>query len=412
MAVKLKGYYEDEFKKGENRINAAADEQIRQTNENYDKSNEHLTNIADRQVIAGSNSYDSAYNDNAVMKAINERQIKDSMANAGLSDSGLNRTQLTAVGLQKANADNNVSMQKNAFINKIRSALQENIYNNEVARGQQINTINNQRTADINTLRTQQETEQRNKMEEIINNIASMTDPTQAAAYIKTVSKQYGVDPYTLAAYSPVVTKKNYDKYLESESYFTNRDGYKGTYDTVAGIDTTSAAGQTLAAKQIKNASTKYSLTKTQIKKLCASAGISYSDYNKFLKNGNLFKEREDKAQLDLQLKLKKVSGSSTGGSSSRRTGKKSSSGSSNYNLGNDDDTAGGEKKPKKKTNNSGLNGVTDYDSAIKYINDNGGKNASGLMTRSEFARGYKEVDNYSSYTDYLKDYCRYATSK
>ena len=323
MAIKLDNYYDDQYDKGVKRISGLANTQIKQVNKTYDTSNAKLQADADRNILAGSNSYESAYNDNAVQRAINERQIRTSMANAGLSDSGLNRTQLTAVQLQKANADNTVTMQKNAFINKIRSTLQESIYQNEQARQNEINTINNQKTADINTLRSQQDSEKRTKMEEILSNIASMTDPTGAAGYIKTVSKQYGIDPMTLAAYSPVVSKKTYKKYEKSESYFTNRDGYKATYDTVAGIDTTSASGQTLAAKQIKNASTKYGLTKTQIKKLCACAGISYSDYNKFLKNGNLFKEREDKAQLDLQLKLKKVSASSSGGSSGRRSSKR-----------------------------------------------------------------------------------------
>ena len=67
---------------------------------------------------------------------------------------------------------------------------------------------------------------------------------------------------------------------------------------------------------------------------------------------------------------------------------------------------------------------VTDYDSAIAYMKAAGvdGSVRSGLMTKSEWSRrkaslqqygtGGTEVKNYSSYADYIKDYCEYAASK
>ena len=70
------------------------------------------------------------------------------------------------------------------------------------------------------------------------------------------------------------------------------------------------------------------------------------------------------------------------------------------------------------------VSGVTDYDSAIAYMKAAGvdGSVRSGLMTKSEWSRrkaslqqygtGGTEVKNYSSYADYIKDYCEYAASK
>lgn len=67
---------------------------------------------------------------------------------------------------------------------------------------------------------------------------------------------------------------------------------------------------------------------------------------------------------------------------------------------------------------------VTDYDSAIAYMKAAGvgGGVRSGLMTKGEWSRrkaslqqygtGSTEVKNYSSYADYIKDYCEYAASK
>lgn len=67
---------------------------------------------------------------------------------------------------------------------------------------------------------------------------------------------------------------------------------------------------------------------------------------------------------------------------------------------------------------------VTDYDSAIAYMKQNGVDAGvrSGMMTRSKWSRrkaslqqygtGGTEVKNYDSYADYINDYVQYAASK
>lgn len=59
--------------------------------------------IYDEQIFEAGRAYEDEYRENAVQKAINERQVAESMANMGLSDSGLNRTQATAVQLSYGN---------------------------------------------------------------------------------------------------------------------------------------------------------------------------------------------------------------------------------------------------------------------------------------------------------------------
>ncbi|MBO5089453.1 MAG: hypothetical protein J6C27_00870 [Clostridia bacterium] len=70
---------------------------------------------------AGVKEIGTAYDDQqravAVQKLINERKVAESMANLGLTDSGLNRTQQTAVQLSAANAAYNLNRQKQADIN-------------------------------------------------------------------------------------------------------------------------------------------------------------------------------------------------------------------------------------------------------------------------------------------------------
>ncbi len=87
--------------KSDESINKQAAEQKKVLQENYD----YTRNQIER-------SYDDAYRENAVQKLINEREIEEDMANLGLSDSGLNRTQQTAVQLSYANNRAKLGRQK------------------------------------------------------------------------------------------------------------------------------------------------------------------------------------------------------------------------------------------------------------------------------------------------------------
>ena len=59
-------------------------------------------------------AYQSAYDVNAIQQKINEREVAERMANLGLTNSGLNRTQQTAINIQRSNADAALTQQKNA----------------------------------------------------------------------------------------------------------------------------------------------------------------------------------------------------------------------------------------------------------------------------------------------------------
>lgn len=73
----------------------------------------------DNQIFEEGRAYEDQYRDNAVQKAINERQVAESMANLGLTDSGLNRTQQTAVALSAANNKAAIDRAKQQAIDNI-----------------------------------------------------------------------------------------------------------------------------------------------------------------------------------------------------------------------------------------------------------------------------------------------------
>lgn len=88
--------------------NAFYDSQVASTNKLYDAEAEK----------AGK-AYEDSYRENAVQKLINERQVAENMANLGLTNSGLNRTQQTAVQLSYANQKANIDRQKQNNIDDI-----------------------------------------------------------------------------------------------------------------------------------------------------------------------------------------------------------------------------------------------------------------------------------------------------
>lgn len=75
--------------------------------------------IYDNQIFEEGRAYEDQYRENAVQKAINERQVAESMANLGLTDSGLNRTQQTAVQLSYANNKAGIDRQRQAGIDRL-----------------------------------------------------------------------------------------------------------------------------------------------------------------------------------------------------------------------------------------------------------------------------------------------------
>lgn len=83
---------------------------IKDAEKTYNQKVKDLKSDYDTQIFETGRSYEDAYRENAVQKAINERQVAESMANMGLRDSGLNRTQQTAVQLGYAN--NNAAIDK------------------------------------------------------------------------------------------------------------------------------------------------------------------------------------------------------------------------------------------------------------------------------------------------------------
>lgn len=105
-----------EKEKKKNDVNALYDSQTTVLNDEYGHA-----------VDDTKESYVDDYQKNAVQKLINERQVAESMSNLGLTDSGLNRTQQTAVQLSYANQKGKLDRQKQKTLDELSVKLASDI---------------------------------------------------------------------------------------------------------------------------------------------------------------------------------------------------------------------------------------------------------------------------------------------
>ncbi len=119
-------YYDQAAKNNQD----ATEDYIASNDEIYDAAATYFRNAAYKQQQQLPQDYQYAYDTNAIQQRINERQVADRQAQLGLTDSGLNRTQQAAINLQRSNADQAVTQQRNAQYNAIQSALMEYLAGN------------------------------------------------------------------------------------------------------------------------------------------------------------------------------------------------------------------------------------------------------------------------------------------
>lgn len=84
---------------------AMSNQYIKDVNSIVDTNISNAVNKVQGEINKLPTQYQSGLDANAIQQKINERQIAERMANMGATDSGLNRTQQTAINIQRSNAD-------------------------------------------------------------------------------------------------------------------------------------------------------------------------------------------------------------------------------------------------------------------------------------------------------------------
>ncbi len=111
---------------------------ISTVNKNYDLNVGAIKDNYNTEVANTEQAYNSLYDQNAVSRIINERKIAENMANLGLTDSGLNRTQQTANQLSYANINNQIGIQKQKAIDTLAQTMRNKITELDIQKNEDI----------------------------------------------------------------------------------------------------------------------------------------------------------------------------------------------------------------------------------------------------------------------------------
>lgn len=154
--------YDEILKELEEKYQPQKDADINASDQMYDTQKQTVSDSYNAQIQEAKSAYQNRIDENAVQRIINERQIAENMANLGLTDSGLNRTQQTATQLSYANNNTKINLARQKAVDSLAQAMTakmaeldagklaaaEGIRSNyaQEARNQAVNVYNNEVT--------------------------------------------------------------------------------------------------------------------------------------------------------------------------------------------------------------------------------------------------------------------------
>lgn len=134
MAVSVDERYKQYYNQGLKELNsqkntlkktAESDKNI--INTNADASVQTVTDDYNTQISDTNESYEDAFKQNEVQVKLNERYLERKAAEMGLTDSGMNRTQMTANQLSYANQKGELTAQKQKAVDTLAAAMRAKI---------------------------------------------------------------------------------------------------------------------------------------------------------------------------------------------------------------------------------------------------------------------------------------------
>lgn len=128
------------------------DEVIQQINAAIDRATASSTNPYKTQMEQLPSQYQSLFDANAVQELVGRRQVQEAMANMGLTDSGLNRTQQTALSVQRGTADASVRLAQQQKTQELQDKISQLVENAAAQKQQQEASIRANTSDWYNTL--------------------------------------------------------------------------------------------------------------------------------------------------------------------------------------------------------------------------------------------------------------------
>ncbi len=145
-------YYDQLYNQGKSTVEQQVADRKKRTEDNIGLYNSTIDQHAQAGIAGYQQSIEQApldaleqKEDNALREAINRKIVSENMANMGITDSGLNRTQQTALTLQRGKADTEVDRQTKEYVNQLQTAIDGVLLEAETKKADYANT---QRNAD------------------------------------------------------------------------------------------------------------------------------------------------------------------------------------------------------------------------------------------------------------------------
>lgn len=145
-------YYDQLYNQGKSTVEQQVADRKKRTEENIGLYRSTIDQHAQAGIAGYQQSMEQApldaleqKEDNALREAINRKIVSENMANMGITDSGLNRTQQTALTLQRGKADTEVDQKTKEYVNQLQTAIDGVLLEAETKKADYANT---QRNAD------------------------------------------------------------------------------------------------------------------------------------------------------------------------------------------------------------------------------------------------------------------------
>lgn len=110
----------DSWKKDQQAIN---EETLRQINQAVDTATASGVAKYQEAINAAPESSRKLYDENAITEAVNRKRVQESMANMGMTDSGLSGSLHTSLAVARGNADSEVRRQEKAYVDQLKAAI-------------------------------------------------------------------------------------------------------------------------------------------------------------------------------------------------------------------------------------------------------------------------------------------------
>lgn len=287
MAKKYEQYYDAQLKKEQSVAQKEYDktssvnkkntnDYINSMNSAYDTQIKNQKKITENAKAALDTTYQRSYDQNDIQAEITKRQLAEANANAGLTDSGLNRTQQTAVEVAKMNQKGALTQQKNARSAALEQELSTYLADVAAQKTQtaaQANYELNNRNSELYSNLQSEAKSNANSVATDLYNTDTTAETARYKAQMDAATAQYKAQQATLQAY---YKQQSTNQTNAAKNMQTIRNSIRSASD----VNTKCAV--------IQGAIDDYGLGKSEAESLCKTAGVDYDSLMAYMNGADV----------------------------------------------------------------------------------------------------------------------------